>query len=76
MEVKVQIPFQQLLKAVQSLTPSEKSRLRQELSEETLVRDNKAEFIEMLLSGPVYSEKEIKTIEETRESIAKWRNKR
>ena len=71
--MKVQILFQQLLAALKTLTPVEKARLRQELSEETSDRDDKAEFIEMLVNGPVYTEKEIKTIEENRKSIAKWR---
>ncbi len=75
MEMKVQIPFQQLLTAVKTLTPAQKARLRQELAEEKPVKDDKAEFIEMLLNGPVYTEQEIKTIEENRKSIAKWRTK-
>ena len=75
MEMKVQIPFQQLLTAVKTLTPAQKARLRQELVEEKPDKDDKAEFIEMLLNGPVYSEKEILTIEENRKSISKWRTK-
>ncbi len=75
MEMKVQIPFQQLLTAVKTLTPAQKARLRQELAEEKPAKDDKAEFIEMLLNGPVYTEQEIKTIEENRKSIAKWRTK-
>jgi len=75
MEIKVQIPFQQLLTAVKSLTSTEKERLRQELTEEEPAKDDKAEFIEMLLKGPVYTEEQIQTIEENRKSIAKWRTK-
>ncbi len=75
MEMKVQIPFQHLLTAVKTLTPAQKARLKQELAEEKPVKDDKAEFIEMLLNGPVYTEKEIKIIEENRKSIAKWRTK-
>lgn len=75
MEIKVQVPFQQLLTAVKSLTSTEKERLRQELTEEEPAQDDKAEFIEMLLNGPVYTEEQIQTIEENRKSIAKWRTK-
>lgn len=75
MEMKVQIPFQQLLDAVKTLTPAQKARLKQELTEEKSAKDDKAEFIEMLLKGPVYTEDEIRTIEENRKSIAKWRTK-
>ena len=75
MEMKVQIPFKQLLAAVKTLTHAEKAMLRQELSEEKAVGDGKAEYIEMLLKGPVYTEEQIQTIEENRKSIAKWRTK-
>ena len=73
--MKVQIPFQQLLIAVKALTPAQKTRLRKELAEEKLGKDDKAAFIEMLLNGPVFTEKEIQKIEENRKSIAKWRTK-
>ncbi len=75
MEIKVQVLFQQLLTAVKSLTSTEKERLRQELTEEEPAKDDKAEFIEMLLNGPVYTEEQIQTIEDNRKSIAKWRTK-
>ena len=70
MEMKVQVPFQQLLTLVKSLTPGQKSRLRQELAEERPTIRDKDGFIEYLLNGPVYSDKEIKVIEENRKSIA------
>jgi hypothetical protein len=75
MEMKVQIPFQQLLTAVKTLSASQKSKLRQELEEEKSEKDDKAAFIAMLLNGPVFTEKEIQTIEENRKSIATWRTK-
>ena len=75
MEIKLDIPFQQLLTMVKTLTPSQKAKLKQELSEEESAKQDKSEFIEMLLKGPVYSEKDIQTIEENRKSISKWRTK-
>ncbi len=60
---------------VKTLTSSEKDRLRQELDESNTEKKNKDEFIELLLNGPVYTEEEIKIIEENRISIAKWRTK-
>jgi hypothetical protein len=75
MEMKVQIPFQQLLTAVRTLTPSQKTRLRQELAEKKSEKNEKEAFIELLLNGPVYKEKDIKIIEENRKSISKWRTK-
>lgn len=75
MEIKLDIPFQQLLTVVKRLTPSQKAKLRQELTEEEPAKEDKSDFIEMLLNGPVYSEKDIQTIEDNRKSIAKWRTK-
>jgi hypothetical protein len=71
MEMNLEIPFQQLLSAVKTLTLAEKARLKQELTEE----EDKSVFIEMLLKGPVYTEEQIQTIEENRKSIAQWRKK-
>ena len=75
MEMKVQIPFQQLLSAVKTLTSSQKAKLRHELEKEGTKSVDKASYITMLLSGPVFTEKEIQTIDENRKSIAKWRTK-
>ena len=75
MEMKVQVPFQQLLKLVKSLTPDQKARLRQELAEEKPTIKDKDGFIEYLLNGPVYSDEEINVIEQNRKSIAAWRRK-
>jgi hypothetical protein len=75
MEMKVQVPFQQLLSLVKRLTPAQRARLRQELVDKKPVQKDKDEFIEYLLNGPVYSEKEINVIEENQKSIAAWRTK-
>lgn len=75
MEMKVQVPFNQLLTIVKSLTPAQKAKLRQELTEEKPPQKDKDDFIEFLLNGPVYSDKEIKVIEDNRKSIAVWRAK-
>jgi len=47
--MKVQIPFQQFLTTVKTLTPSQKVRLKQELTEEKNGKGDKEAFIEMLL---------------------------
>ena len=73
MEIKIQVPFQQLLIIIKSLSPAQKARLRQELDEENPPQKDKDDFIEYLLNGPVYSDKEIKVIGENRKSIAAWR---
>jgi hypothetical protein len=74
MEITVQLPFQQLLTIVKTLTPAQKAQLRKELEEEkpaaTPEEDN---FIQFLLNGPVYSDEDLSIIEENRKSITAWR---
>ncbi len=75
MEMKVQVPFQQLLTIVRTLTPGQKAKLREELNEEKPDMKMQDDFIEFLLNGPVYSDKDLQIIKENRKSIAKWRTK-
>lgn len=75
MEIKVQVPFQQLLTLVKKLTPTQKARLRHELNDKKPTIEKKDDFLEFLLKGPVYNEKDIAIIEENRKSIAAWRTK-
>lgn len=75
MELKVQVPFQELLTIVKKLTPGQKAKLCAELNEEQTETNQQDDFIEYLLNGPVYNDKEIRTIEENRKSIAAWRTK-
>ena len=75
MELKVQVPFQQILTIVKTLTPAQKAKLRAKLNEENVDSRQQDDFIEYLLKGPVYSEKEINIIEENRKSISAWRTK-
>jgi hypothetical protein len=76
MELKVEVPFSQLLTLVKTLTPTEKAILRKELDEsKQTVNNTNDSFIEFLLKGPVYNEEDIAIIEENRKSIAAWRTK-
>ncbi len=75
MELKVQVPFQQLLTIVKTLSPSQKAKLRAELNEEQVEKTQDDDFINYLLNGPVYNSKDIQNIEENRKSIAAWRTK-
>jgi hypothetical protein len=75
MELRFNIPFQELLTLVKALTPKQRERLRQELDEGTPVQQENNEFIDFLLKGPVYSKEDIRLIEENRKSITAWRTK-
>ena len=75
MEMKVQVQFQQLLTIVKTLTPSQKAKLRAELNEKQIESKQQDNFIDYLLNGPVYNERDLQTIEENRKSISLWRAK-
>ena len=66
---EIQVPFQQLLTIVRMLTPSQKARLSAELNEEKVETKQQDDFIEYLLKGPVYNDKDLQIIEENRKSI-------
>lgn len=71
----IQVPFQQLLTLIKSLTPAEKETIRQELADNEPQQNKNDDFIQFLLNGPVYTDKDIAVIEENRKSIAAWRTK-
>ena len=75
MEMKIQVPFQQLLTLVKTLTPAQKAKLRQELDNEQKNITKENDFIDFLLNGPVYTDSDLQMIDENRKSIAQWRTK-
>lgn len=75
MEVRVQIPFQQLVDIVRQLPPTQKAKLQKVLDQEVKPSAKSSRLTEMLLNGPVFTDKQIKTIEENRKSINQWRKK-
>jgi len=75
MKTKTHIPFQELLMIVKQLSPTQKARLQEELAAESTPEPKKSRLTELLLNGPVFSDEQIKTIEENRKSINQWRTK-
>jgi len=75
MEVKVQIPFHELIAIVRQLSTSQKARIKEELTQGVEPIPKKSRLTELLLNGPVFTEKQIEAIEGTRKSINKWRVK-
>lgn len=74
MEVKVQIPFNELVAVIRQLSPEEKAQLQKELiQEETVPIAKKSRLTELLLKGPVFTDEQIHVMEETRKSINEWR---
>ena len=63
MALKAQIPFQQILTVVKTLTTAQKDRLRVELAKKSKSPKRLSNFTELLLKGPVFTKKQIETIE-------------
>lgn len=72
MEIKVQIPFEELVSIVRQLSPTQKAKLQKELDQETQPTE-RSRLTDLLLNGPVFTDEQIETIEETRKSINQWR---
>ena len=66
MALKKQIPFQQILTVVKTLTPAQKARLRDELNNTAELEITQTSFTELLKKGPVFTTEEINTIKENR----------
>lgn len=75
MKIKVQLPFNELVTIVRKLSPTLKERLQKELTQKAEPVKMKSRLTELLLDGPVFSDEQIQTIEETRKSINQWRTK-
>ena len=76
MELRVQIPFKQILTAIKTLTLAQKAKIREELDgSKVKIMQSSTNFTEKLLQGPVFTSDEIKVIKKNRKSIAQWRTK-
>jgi len=75
MDVKVNIPFNQLLALIRRLNAKQKAQLRAELDLTTSQESEASEFIRLIANGPVYVASDLQQIENNRESIRQWRRK-
>jgi hypothetical protein len=75
MDVKVNIPFNQLLALIHRLNAKQKAQLRAELDSTTSQESEALEFIRLISNGPVYVASDLQQIENNRESIRQWRHK-
>lgn len=79
MEVKLNIPFEQLLQLVKQLPAEQLKQLKQLLKENKSNSienvNGKNSFQEFLLEGPVFSAKQITDINNTHSKINNWRSK-
>lgn len=73
MEVKVNIPFQELVKLIRQLSAEQKAQIQKELAKNAKPTRKNSRLTELPLKGPFFTEKQINTMEETRKSIDQWR---
>ena len=74
MQIQVDIGFNDLVEIVKNLPKDKLLQLKKELEDKpsTLKRD---QFRALLLSGPTLSDEQIKTMEDIRKAVNKWRTK-
>lgn len=78
MELKVDIAFDQLMKAINQLPAAKIAQLKAELSEKKISTKNQtssSNFQTFLLSGPVMDDNQYELYKETRNRLNKWRTK-
>ncbi len=75
MEVKVQMPFNELVSIVRQLSPTQIKQFQKELSQKIESATKKSGLTELLLNGLVFTNEQINAIEEKRKSINQWRTK-
>lgn len=77
MEVKLNIPFEQLLRALAQLTPTQRRKAKAVLERKPVGKTSKSEesLAELLLHGPVFSKEQLLRMEEARKAFAQWRDR-
>ncbi|MBV6406399.1 MAG: hypothetical protein IT228_08660 [Flavobacteriales bacterium] len=77
MEIKLNIPFEQLLRALAQLTPTQRRKAKAVLEQKPDGRSTKVEenFADLLLRGPVFSKEQLRRMEEIRKVFAQWRDR-
>ncbi|MBZ0205751.1 MAG: hypothetical protein K8H89_05465 [Flavobacteriales bacterium] len=77
MEVKLNIPFEQLLRALSQLTPMQRRKAKAVLERKPAGKTSEGEecLAELLLHGPVFSKEQLRRMEETRKAFAAWQDR-
>lgn len=77
MEVKLNIPFEQLLRALSQLTPMQRRKAKAVLERKPAGKTSEGEesLAELLLHGPVFSKEQLLRMEETLKAFAAWKDR-
>ncbi len=75
MEVKLDIPFEQLLRVIRQLSPAQRKKIKAELDSALASKAAGRSLQELLLDGPVFSKDQLDRMAETRKALDQWRGK-
>lgn len=75
MELRVDIGFDQLVKAVKRLPKKQRNVLLSEVNKPSRSVAKNAHLKALLLSGPTLTGEQLEAIQQTREALTKWRTK-
>lgn len=75
MQVQVDIEFDQLVKLAKQLPTPQWKKLKKEVEENVLDKEQDPDLVSLLLSAPTYSKKQMDEVAKTRKAINKWRTK-
>ena len=75
MQAQVDIEFDQLVKIAKKLPEQQWMKLKAEVEAQSNVDTEREDFKKLLLSGPIFSKKQLNIIAETRKTINQWRKK-
>ena len=78
MQLTVEIPYEQLIDIIRHLPPNQRAKIKADLELSADVNDaaqEKTEFQEFLLKGPVMSDEQYSAFKENRKAFNQWRSK-
>jgi hypothetical protein len=75
MQIQIDIGFDQLLRIVKKLPAGQLRQLKSQIEKEAIEDKSKIDLLAMLLSGPVATNRQLKTIADNRKTINQWRAK-
>ena len=77
MQLTVDIPYEQLIEIIRHIPPNQRAKIKADLELSSDVNDaaqEKTEFQEFLLKGPVMSDEQYSAFKENRKAFNQWRS--
>lgn len=73
MQAQVDIGYEELVKLLKQLTPTEWHQLKGEMENVSATNNENADMLGMLLNGPTFTEQQLDEIAQARKEINQWR---